>query len=216
MVNAVSTSSRIPTVVALVFLSLFLLLLTLSAGKAVAAVGDNLGCLSGDCENGHGLLVVKDERGLVRYTGKFIDGKYHGFGKLELLDQGRTYKGNFMLGMRHGRGSQWDREGSVYIGMWRNDKRNGQGLQAYRVQDWTEDKHTEHWLSVNTENYQGGFRNNVFDGEGTYRWADGITYTGGWAGEKKHGRGYFLYPGGLRSDRNYHFNELVSGEPLPF
>jgi hypothetical protein len=189
--------------------------LAVQALPASAAVGDELGCLSGDCENGVGTLVEKTDKGLQRYRGAFVDGKFHGFGKLELLDRKITYKGNFLNGMRWGRGSEWNADGDVYIGQWKNDKRNGQGLQAYRVKDWKEDKYTEQWLSANTENYQGGFVNNSFNGEGTYRWADGVIYSGGWAASKKHGRGYFLYPTGLRSDRIFDFDERVYDEPLP-
>ena len=189
-------------------------LLALTSLQLQAAVGDELGCISGDCENGFGTLVAETDRGLVRYRGEFVNGKYHGFGKLELLDEDLTYKGNFLNGMRNGRGSQWDRENNVYVGLWRNDRRNGQGLQAYKVPDWKEDKYTEAWLSKNTENYQGTFLNDNFDGQGTYRWADGMVYTGGWAANQKHGRGYFVYPGGLRSDRNFNFDEPV-WEELP-
>lgn len=190
----------------------WLCLLLLATGQAVAAVGDELGCLSGNCETGHGLLVEQSEDGLLRYTGNFLDGKFHGFGKLELITKGLTYKGNFRLGLRHGRGTQWDRENNVYIGMWRNDRRNGEGLQAYRVPGWEEDKYTENWLSENTENYQGGFLNDNFDGQGTYRWEDGVEYTGGWAANQKHGRGYFLYPSGQRSDRIFKFDVQVYDE----
>jgi hypothetical protein len=180
-----------------------------------AVVGDVLGCITGDCENGVGHLVDRTEQGLIRYRGNFRDGKYHGFGKLELLDRKITYKGNFLDGKRQGRGSEWNAENNVYIGLWRNDRRNGMGIQAFRVQDWKEDKYTEHWLSENTENYYGTFLNDNFDGEGTYRWPDGVRYTGGWAANKKHGRGTFYYASGNRQDRIYEFDERVYGEPLP-
>src|SRR5690606_12833309 len=149
-------------------------LLALTSLQLQAAVGAELGCISGDCVNGFGTLVAETARGLVRYRGEIVNGQYHGYGKLDLLDEQLTYKGNFLNGMRHGRGSQWDRENNVYIGLWRHDRRNGQGLQAYKVPDWKEDKYTETWLSKNTENYQGTFRNDNFDGQGTYRWADGM------------------------------------------
>ena len=180
-----------------------------------AAVGDELGCISGDCQNGVGTLVEKTADGLRRYRGDFVNGKFHGFGKLELLEKKITYKGNFRNGLKWGRGTEWNGNGDVYIGQWRNDRRNGQGLQAFRVSDWQEDKYTEHWLSRNTEHYQGGFLNDNFDGQGTYRWSDGVSYTGGWAANKKHGRGYFLYPTGMRSDRIFEFDERVYDEPLP-
>lgn len=194
------------------------LLVLVLAGMATAvwsAVGDELGCISGNCENGVGTLVEETPDGLRRYQGDFVNGKFHGFGKLELIEKKTTYKGNFQNGLKSGRGSEWDRENSVYIGQWRNNRRNGTGVQAFRVQDWKEDKYTENWLSRNAENFQGTFLNDNFDGEGTYRWPDGVTYTGGWAANKKHGRGYFLYPTGLRSDRIFEFDERVYDEPLP-
>jgi hypothetical protein len=194
------------------FLVLFLAAVALPAWSAV---GDELGCISGNCENGVGTLVEKTADGLRRYQGDFINGKFHGFGKLELIDKKVTYKGNFQSGLKSGRGTEWDRENTVYIGQWKNNRRNGVGVQAFRVEDWKEDKHTENWLGRNTENFQGSFRNDNFDGEGTYRWPDGVTYTGGWAANKKHGRGYFLYPTGLRSDRIFEFDERVYDEPLP-
>jgi len=180
-----------------------------------SAVGDELGCVSGNCEKGVGTFVEETPDGLRRYQGEFDNGKFHGFGKLELLDKKITYKGNFQNGLKSGRGTEWDRENSVYVGQWRNNRRNGTGVQAFRVEDWKEDKYTENWLSRNAENFQGTFRNDNFDGTGTYRWPDGVTYTGGWAANKKHGRGYFLYPTGLRSDRIFEFDERVYDEPLP-
>lgn len=195
--------------------TLLVLALAGMATSAWSAVGDELGCISGNCENGVGTLVEKTPDGLRRYQGDFVNGKFQGFGKLELLDRKITYKGNFQNGLKSGRGTEWDRENSVYMGQWKNNRRNGAGVQAFRVQEWKEDKHTESWLSRNTENFQGTFRNDNFDGEGTYRWPDGVTYTGGWAANKKHGRGFFLYPTGLRSDRIFEFDERVYDEPLP-
>ena len=179
-----------------------------------AAKPEELGCISGDCENGIGTLVQETDTGLSRYQGAFVNGKYHGYGKLQLTGERLTYKGNFLNGKRQGRGSQWDRDNNVYIGMWRNDKRNGEGVQAYKVEGWAEDKYTETGLiKIAREYYQGGFLNDNFDGQGGYHWPDGVSYVGGWASNKKHGRGYFLYPTGVRSDRLYNFDEKVFDEP---
>lgn len=181
---------------------------------ASSSVGDERGCISGNCTTGMGTLVEETDEGLIRYRGEFLDGKYHGFGKLELIDQGITYKGRFKNGVKSGRGTQWDKENNVYMGQWENGKRNGMGLQAFNVEDWKEDKYTETWLKENTENYHGEFENNTFTGEGTYRWPDGVKYVGEWAASKKHGRGYFLYPSGVRSDRIFEFDERVYDEPI--
>ncbi len=185
---------------------------------ALAADELELGCLRGDCVTGYGVLVQETEDGLTRYRGEFREGQYHGDGRLEYLDQDAVYKGDWFLGKRQGRGIMWERSLSwstgfhyydVYIGNWRNDLRHGFGTQAFNVLDWREDRNTENWLIRNTENYTGDFVNGVFSGEGTYRWADGTKYTGGWAANKKHGRGYFDFGTGIRSERIFEFDVQV-------
>jgi hypothetical protein len=185
---------------------------------AFAAEDDEIGCLRGDCINGYGILVEETDRGLTRYRGEFREGKYHGSGRLEYLSGVETYKGNWVLGKKQGRGIMWNRSVGwsstnniydIYIGNWRNDRRNGQGTQAFMVRDWVEDRNSEIWLTENTENYSGEFLNDIFSGEGTYRWADGTTYTGGWAAGKKHGRGYFEFGTGIKSERIFEFDVQV-------
>ena len=97
----------------------------------------------------------------------------------------------------------------IYIGNWRNDRRNGLGTQAFMIQDWVEDRNSETWLINNTENYTGELVNDIFNGDGTYRWADGTKYTGGWAAGKKHGRGYYDFGTGIRSERIFEFDVQV-------
>ena len=86
---------------------------------------------------------------------------------------------------------------------------NAFGTQAFMIQDWVEDRNSENWLIDNTENYSGEFLNDIFTGEGTYRWADGATYTGTWAAGKKHGRGYYQFGTGMRSERIFEFDVQV-------
>lgn len=188
---------------------LFSLLLPLLAAGARAEEDDGLGCIRGDCENGQGTLVRDTELGRTVYRGGFRNGEYHGFGRLHWEDQRWNYKGYFRNGKRHGRGTFWDRENNVYIGQWANDRRNGQGSQFFAVEGWREDRYTENWLRDNTENYSGGFRNDVFYGEGTYRWKDGTRYVGGWVANKKHGDGYFDYGHGHIARKKYEFDERV-------
>tara|TARA_R110000824_G_scaffold315042_1_gene501982 strand:- start:6309 stop:6968 length:660 start_codon:yes stop_codon:yes gene_type:complete len=185
---------------------------------AMAANDVEIGCLRGDCISGYGILVEETERGLTHYRGEFREGQYHGNGRLEFLDGGEIYKGNWMLGKKQGRGTMINRSDSwsltnkvfdVYVGNWRNDRRNGQGTQAYAVKDWVEDRNTASWLVENTENYTGNFLNDIISGQGTYRWSDGTKYTGGWAANKKHGRGYFDFGTGLRSERIFEFDVQV-------
>lgn len=197
---------------------LFLLLLMNCCWPVLAASDVEIGCLRGDCINGYGILVEETERGLTHYRGEFRDGEYHGNGRLEYLNGGEIYKGDWLLGRKQGRGTMINRSESwslinkvfdVYVGNWRNNRRNGHGTQAYAVKDWVEDRNTENWLIENTENYTGNFVNDIISGQGTYRWADGTKYTGGWAANKKHGRGYFDFGTGLRSERIFEFDVQV-------
>lgn len=195
------------------------LVLLLSFGLATAtyaADDDELGCISGDCVNGRGTLVEETDRGLRTYRGDFVDGKFQGFGRLTYNDEGEHYKGRFLNGKKHGHGTLWDKEGNVYIGEWRNDRRYGHGIQAFHVEDWSEDKHGEDWLKRNTENYDGNFKNDVFFGQGTYRWEDGTKYVGEWAANKKNGRGYFDYGTGYKAWRTFEFDKRVYDERFEF
>ena len=194
----------------------FLALLLLFAPLLQAASRDEVGCITGDCANGKGTLVEETERGLRTYRGDFIDGKFHGFGRLTYEDEREHYKGRFMSGKKWGRGTLWDRNGNIYMGEWRNDRRNGSGLQAFKVQGWKEDRYTENWLKENSENYHGQFKNDVFYGEGTYRWEDGTKYVGQWAANKKHGKGYFDHGTGHKAWRNFEFDKRIFDERFEF
>lgn len=91
----------------------------------------------------------------VTYRGSFVDGKFHGFGVLEMLSvkdtTGCVYEGEFKLGvrcgmgklrflhsdtfyegefydnMRHGKGSETNALGYTYIGLWRQNRICGPG-----------------------------------------------------------------------------------------
>lgn len=187
-----------------------LIAITMSlASLSFAIEEDELGCIIGDCVNGRGTLVSITDHGETRYAGNFAEGKYNGYGRLNYVEENTFYKGQWVMGKKHGRGTFWDKEKNVYVGEWRNDRRYGQGSQFFKVADWVEDKHSEAWLMEHTENYTGGFQNDVFFGEGTYRWADGTKYVGGWVASKRHGDGYLDYGNGVRSFRKYKFDVVV-------
>ncbi|PCJ42953.1 MAG: hypothetical protein COA71_04030 [SAR86 cluster bacterium] len=201
-----------------IFLLLSLLVPLIFPWAAYAADEDEIGCLRGDCISDYGILVEETERGLTRYRGAFLEGQYHGSGRLEYLEGSEIYKGNWVRGERQGRGIMWNHSANwsrssniydIYIGNWEHNRRNGLGTQTFMLLDWVEDRNTESWLINNTENYSGNFRNDIFTGQGTYRWADGAKYVGGWAAGKKHGSGYFDFASGLRSNRIFEFDVQV-------
>ena len=64
-------------------------------------------------------------------------------------------------------------QGSKYIGNWKYDKKNGNGLETYQ----------------NGEKYDGEWRNDNKDGKGAFEFADGSKYVGEWKLNKRHGKG---------------------------
>lgn len=190
--------------------SFFIVVIMLFSNLAFALEDDELGCIVGNCTDGRGVFVsVTEEHGETRYTGNFSEGQYNGYGRLELVDEGLTYKGRWDMGIKNGRGIQWDKDNNVYMGQWQNDRRNGAGSQFFKVEGWVEDEHGEEWLIANTENFTGGFKNDVFYGQGTYHWNDGTVYVGGWAAGKRHGDGYYEFGRGIRSFRKFEFDVPV-------
>ena len=104
-----------------------------------------------------------DKRRYLDYQGELKGGKYEGVGT-EFFDVAgySFYSGGFLDNKRHGKGVSQsggalndDRGGRLmerYEGDYVNGARTGQGT-LYREMDFT---------------YVGGFKNNLFDGEGTY------------------------------------------------
>jgi len=169
-------------------------------------------CLFGDCVDGYGTLEMKTTIGIDTYRGNFKSGKYHGNGKLTQMIS-RTarayYDGNWDMGIRSGRGTFFNGTDKLYIGQWKNDKREGRGSYFFGVKDWTENKYSEHWLSENVENYSGQFVNDLYQGQGTYRWPDGQKYVGEFFANDKHGPGTFIYSTGSIREQVWEFGDLV-------
>ena len=72
------------------------------------------------------------------------------------------------------------------------------------------------FIKKKIKHYSGEFKNDVFYGDGTYRWEDGTLYVGKWAANKKHGRGYFNHGTGHKAYRNFNFDERVYDERFEF
>ena len=169
-------------------------------------------CVSGDCQNGRGILELETPFGKGRYEGNFRDGEFDGFGRLEVpvsFTQREVYVGHFAMGQREGRGTHWNGKGDLYIGDWANNERNGRGTYAFKLAEWRENQHTEFWLKDNTENYTGEFLNDNFHGEGVYRWKDGQKYVGGFYASDKHGPGTFFYSTGTARQQLWNYGDFV-------
>lgn len=111
-----------------------------------------------------------------------------------------------------------DTKKSVYIGHFRDGKRNGKGIMKYDggckyVGDWKDGK----WHGYGTcywadgSKYQGPFRGGMLHGEdGVLTYANGDQYEGSWRHDKRHGKGVITYANGVEYDGEWLNNEPVS------
>ena len=130
--------------------------------------------------------------------------------KNEVQNADSHYEGNYLNGKKNGQGKYtWD-NGSVYEGVWTDDKLTGIGV-LYTVSDgryegyfvdgkksgygkyffpngdlyegnWEDDKMSGKgkYKFMNGDEYEGSFSNNAFNGTGTYKFKNGKTYSGTW------------------------------------
>lgn len=96
------------------------------------------------------------------------------------------------------KGEKWQ-TAQKYIGDWRDNNKEGFGIQFYK----------------NGDKYEGMWAFDKRHGQGTYWKNEGSKlrreYTGDWYEDKKHGRGTFFYKNGDRYD-GYWVNGLPQGE----
>ncbi len=157
------------------------------------------GCLSGDCENGYGVMGYSDGS---RYEGSFKNHKADGFGHFNYAN-GDYYKGEFREGLKHGNGALYSANGEKR-GTWKEgefmdslksglgciagDCVTGIGTYVYKDAAATYMGRFENGLPqgegvityTNGDRYEGKWENGTFNGKGTLFMADGTSLTGSW------------------------------------
>ena len=169
-------------------------------------------CIYGNCVDGRGTMKLATQWGNGTYVGDFMEGEFNGSGRLELpvsFTNKLVYDGNWNIGVREGRGTFWNGDSDLYIGQWKDNKRNGQGSYFFKLPKWEENKNSEFWLRENTENYSGEFLNDHYHGEGIFRWASGTRYEGEFFAGNKHGYGIFYYQTGNTRRQLWNFGDFV-------
>lgn len=169
-------------------------------------------CVFGDCTEGRGRLELTTQWGKGQYFGSFRDGEFHGKGRLEIpisFTAKAIYDGYYDMGVRSGRGTYWNGDGKLYIGQWKDDKRNGYGSYFFGLSEWRENEHSEYWMKENLENYTGNFVDDFYHGEGTYRWPGGQKYVGGFFANEKHGQGTYYYVTGSPRQQLWNYGDFV-------
>ena len=145
--------------------------------------------------NGQGKLILADQS---YYEGNFKDGEFDGFGFYRTKNY--TYKGQFINGKKNGKGKMENfSTKSVYEGEFKNDMKEGYGIEKYNDGSiykgyYKEDvKHGNGELSLKKEKnisiYKGEFKNGKIWGKGKYKWDNKKEYEGDWENNEISGFG---------------------------
>lgn len=115
--------------------------------------------------------VEKLDDGSV-FDGQFKGRDRHGWGKFTWATGG-SYEGQFDTNNMHGEGTYIWTDGSKYEGQWQRNQLGPKGIMS-----WTDGRR-----------YEGQFLDSKKHGEGTLHWPDGRSYSGQWEAGKQHGVG---------------------------
>jgi hypothetical protein len=132
--------------------------------------------------NGHGRLFFLDGS---LFTGKFLENFRHGQGKMDYPSDDRlfiSHEGLYTKDTKNGIGNLQYKNGDHYSGDFKNNLPDGYGTLIFTGGDkgnpfqcYEGGFHCGNFSGSgkmvfrNGDNYQGGWRNNVFDGFGKYR-----------------------------------------------
>ena len=101
------------------------------------------------------------------------------------------YIGEVVDGVREGRGiyylTKGPYKGDKYEGEWKNDKRDGKGIDIFH----------------NGAKYEGDYKNGKFDGKGILIFPNGDRYEGDFKDDKQEGKGIYYYKNGDREMGDY-------------
>uniref|UniRef100_A0A7S1KSR7 Uncharacterized protein n=1 Tax=Percolomonas cosmopolitus TaxID=63605 RepID=A0A7S1KSR7_9EUKA len=139
-----------------------------------------------------------------KYVGTItVDGSHrHGKGTLYYLD-GSVYSGDFVNGQREGWGV-FSTKSYTYDGEFKNDCKEGFGVIIYANGEQYEGKwrggypHGEGcYIFADGSKYVGNFERGLRNGRGVLHYSDGITtYDGEWHNDKKQGKAQVTFPNG--------------------
>ena len=149
--------------------------------------------------NGRGIKIIPNN---LLYKGDFINGLYHGKGLLIKngtyifgnwikgectgnvilkVDGKFEYEGNFKNNKKNGYGVEKYTDGSEYEGNFLDNKKSGKGIYKFST----------------GEIYEGNFENDLYNGEGKYTWnSEKRKYEGEFKDGIIQGRGIYTYEDG--------------------
>ncbi|KAE8894330.1 hypothetical protein PF005_g2639 [Phytophthora fragariae] len=139
------------------------------------------------------------------YTGEFANDLFEGFGVLRVPKsqhpltkqwlRGEKYEGDFLRGLKHGRGTWQTRSGDQYDGELKQGLYDGRGVCVY---------------GASGDVYDGEFVRGLRHGRGELRFRNGSTYSGAFRLDNFHGFGRMSYgSGGIHGT---YVGEFVDGK----
>uniref|UniRef100_A0A1I8JBR1 Radial spoke head 10 homolog B n=1 Tax=Macrostomum lignano TaxID=282301 RepID=A0A1I8JBR1_9PLAT len=155
------------------------------------------------------------------YEGDFYCNQITGVGKYT-WDDGSSYDGQVVQGVRHGVGVYTHPSGLSYDGQWHMGMKQGQGKLSYSADgssyyegQWLADRpHGEGVRRYPSGNvYQGMWYAGLRHGQGTMRWADkDETYTGQWEDGVQHGVGQHTWYLKRAPNSQYMLRNIYEGD----
>ncbi|KAL6764985.1 hypothetical protein V8C86DRAFT_1220949 [Haematococcus lacustris] len=142
------------------------------------------------------------------YQGEFdANGKRSGFGTYRYANGFMTYEGNFVNGMKHGKGRMKFKDGGYYDGDFQLDEMTGQAIRrfsngsTYIGTFLKGDMHGSGMLTHrNQDTFEGQMDHNRMHGQGTFRYANGDVYRGDFVANRITGQGTMVYVNGEKYD----------------
>jgi hypothetical protein len=151
-----------------------------------------------------------------QYDGDFLNGMRHGKGKHTF--RGELYDGEWKWDKRHGWGKLTTTEGTVISGEWKEDHEHGFITIVDRkgpIVDEGEFRNGKRQglgrqIFESGDMYDGGWCEGKLDDRGVYYFANGDKLYGMWKKGIYHGVGVFHYADGSISRRTYEDGKLMS------
>ena len=150
-----------------------------------------------------------DDKGII-YVGLFNKSSLNGKGLRFNKERNHIYKGDFLNGLRHGKGKD-EGDNMKYEGDFIKDKKCGKGKILFDSGDTYEGEFNDnkfngygHYIWAKNKNeYTGNYLNGKFHGEGRYQWGENEYYNGEYVNGIKEGEGELSFKDGKKFYVNF-------------
>lgn len=125
-------------------------------------------------------------------------------------ENGESYSGDFVDGVRIGSGKYIYVNGDEYVGGFDENKKHGMGRFRYSGKPLASEEEAD--VVQASGLYQGEFFDGLKQGQGSFRYQNGDVYSGSWLKGKKHGGGTYVFADGSKLSGIWSEGYLSKGE----